>query len=161
MTWRHCCNEAGAASLPDILFGLHVPDEGHCIRYSYAASNEAISKGTARVADFIQCSAKAEKTARWQGRGRERRSAGIGRVRLLHGGIKSSCELGNFWRNDSAEWLSAWPAGRFMCFYRYTLALLRNTCSARRGQILRPSMSSFLIAGDCKTWPDFQMPLSG
>jgi len=85
----------------------------------------------------------------------------IRNVALQHGQLNPPCGLGNFRTNDFAEWLSDLSAGRFMCFYWYTSPLLRNTYNARMGQILRPSMSSFLIAGDCKTRPDFLMPLSG
>ena len=47
-------HEAGVAVLSDIHFGSRVPDEGQHIRFSYAASNEAIEKGVARMADFIR-----------------------------------------------------------------------------------------------------------
>jgi aspartate aminotransferase len=47
-------NEAGVAVLADIHFGPRVPNEGQHIRFSYAASNEAIEKGVARMADFIR-----------------------------------------------------------------------------------------------------------
>ena len=47
-------HEAGVAVLADIHFGPRVPDEGQHIRFSYAASNEAIEKGVARMADFIR-----------------------------------------------------------------------------------------------------------
>jgi len=46
-------NEAGVAVLADIHFGPRVPNEGQHIRFSYAASNEAIEKGVGRMADFI------------------------------------------------------------------------------------------------------------
>ena len=46
-------NEAGVAVLADIHFGPRVPNEGQHIRFSYAASNDAIRKGVARVAEFI------------------------------------------------------------------------------------------------------------
>ena len=42
-------NEAGVAVLADIHFGPRVPNEGQHIRFSYAASNEAIEKGIARI----------------------------------------------------------------------------------------------------------------
>jgi len=51
-------NEAGVAVLADIHFGPRVPGEGQHIRFSYAASNEAIEKGVARMADFIRRNAK-------------------------------------------------------------------------------------------------------
>lgn len=47
-------HEAGVAVLSDIHFGSRVPDEGQHIRFSYAASNEAIEKGVARLAEFIR-----------------------------------------------------------------------------------------------------------
>jgi aspartate/methionine/tyrosine aminotransferase len=47
-------NEAGVAVLADIHFGPRVPNEGQHIRFSYAASNDAIEKGVARMADFIR-----------------------------------------------------------------------------------------------------------
>ena len=47
-------NEAGVAVLADIHFGPRVPNEGQHIRFSYAASNEAIRKGVERIADFIR-----------------------------------------------------------------------------------------------------------
>jgi aspartate/methionine/tyrosine aminotransferase len=47
-------NEAGVAVLADIHFGARVPDEGQHVRFSYAASNEAITQGVERMADFIQ-----------------------------------------------------------------------------------------------------------
>lgn len=47
-------HEAGVAVLADIHFGPRVPGEGQHIRFSYAASNEAIESGIARMADFIR-----------------------------------------------------------------------------------------------------------
>jgi aspartate/methionine/tyrosine aminotransferase len=47
-------NESGVAVLADIHFGPRVPDEGQHIRFSYAASSEAIEKGVARLADFVR-----------------------------------------------------------------------------------------------------------
>ncbi|MFY8192413.1 MAG: hypothetical protein ACOVKF_04650, partial [Limnohabitans sp.] len=46
--------EAGVAVLADIHFGARVPGDGQHIRFSYAASDEAIKAGIARMADFIQ-----------------------------------------------------------------------------------------------------------
>lgn len=46
--------EAGVAVLADIHFGPRVPDEGQHIRFSYAASNDAIRGGIARMADFVR-----------------------------------------------------------------------------------------------------------
>jgi aspartate aminotransferase len=51
-------NEAGVAVLADIHFGPRVPGEGQHIRFSYAASSEAIEKGVARMADFVRRSAR-------------------------------------------------------------------------------------------------------
>ncbi|MGE0356407.1 MAG: pyridoxal phosphate-dependent aminotransferase [Burkholderiales bacterium] len=51
-------NEAGVAVLADIHFGPRVPDEGQHIRFSYAASNAAIEKGVALMADFIRRNTK-------------------------------------------------------------------------------------------------------
>lgn len=47
-------HEAGVALLADIHFGPRVPDEGQHVRFSYAASNQAIKNGVARMADFIK-----------------------------------------------------------------------------------------------------------
>jgi aspartate/methionine/tyrosine aminotransferase len=47
-------NEAGVAVLADIHFGPRVPNEGQHIRFSYAASSEAIRKGVERMAEFIR-----------------------------------------------------------------------------------------------------------
>jgi aspartate/methionine/tyrosine aminotransferase len=46
--------EAGVAVLADIHFGPRVPGDGQHIRFSYAASDEAIKAGIARMADFIR-----------------------------------------------------------------------------------------------------------
>ena len=51
-------HEAGVAVLSDIHFGSRVPDEGQHIRFSYAASNEAIEKGVARLAEFIRANSQ-------------------------------------------------------------------------------------------------------
>ena len=51
---EHGVNEAGVAVLADIHFGARVPDEGQHIRFSYAASNEAIEAGIARMAAFVR-----------------------------------------------------------------------------------------------------------
>ena len=51
---KRLLNEAGVAVLADIHFGPRVPDEGQHIRFSYAASNEAIENGISRMADFIR-----------------------------------------------------------------------------------------------------------
>lgn len=60
---KRLLNEAGVAVLADIHFGPRVPKEGQHIRFSYAASNEAIEKGVARMADFIRASTRIKKTA--------------------------------------------------------------------------------------------------
>lgn len=46
--------EAGVAVLADIHFGARVPGEGQHVRFSYAASRQAIEAGVARMADFIR-----------------------------------------------------------------------------------------------------------
>ncbi len=51
---KRLLNEAGVAVLADIHFGARVPGEGQHIRFSYAASKDAIEKGVARMADFIR-----------------------------------------------------------------------------------------------------------
>ncbi|MBC7803686.1 MAG: pyridoxal phosphate-dependent aminotransferase [Candidatus Parcubacteria bacterium] len=55
---KRLLNEAGVAVLADIHFGARVPGEGQHVRFSYAASNEAIEKGVARMADFIRSNPK-------------------------------------------------------------------------------------------------------
>jgi len=51
---KRLLNEAGVAVLADIHFGARVPGEGQHIRFSYAASNQAIRDGIARMAEFIR-----------------------------------------------------------------------------------------------------------
>jgi len=51
---KRLLNEAGVAVLADIHFGARVPGEGQHVRFSYAASKEAIERGVARMADFIR-----------------------------------------------------------------------------------------------------------
>jgi aspartate aminotransferase len=46
--------EAGVAVLADIHFGRRVPGDGQHIRFSYAASREAIENGVARIAEFVR-----------------------------------------------------------------------------------------------------------
>jgi aspartate/methionine/tyrosine aminotransferase len=46
--------DAGVAVLADIHFGRRVPGDGQHIRFSYAASPEAIHSGIARIADFVR-----------------------------------------------------------------------------------------------------------
>ncbi len=47
-------HEAGIAVLADIHFGRRVPGDGQHIRFSYAASNEAIERGIERLAAFVR-----------------------------------------------------------------------------------------------------------
>ena len=51
---KRLLNEAGVAVLADIHFGSRVPGEGQHVRFSYAASPQAIEAGVARMADFIR-----------------------------------------------------------------------------------------------------------
>ena len=51
---KRLLNEAGVAVLADIHFGTRVPGEGQHVRFSYAASKQAIEAGVARMADFIR-----------------------------------------------------------------------------------------------------------
>jgi len=46
--------EAGVAVLADIHFGARVPGEGQHVRFSYAASKQAIQTGVQRMAEFIR-----------------------------------------------------------------------------------------------------------
>ncbi|MGE5793917.1 MAG: pyridoxal phosphate-dependent aminotransferase [Bacteroidota bacterium] len=55
---KRLLNEAGVALLADIHFGTRVPGEGQHVRFSYAASREAIEQGVARMADFIRKNTK-------------------------------------------------------------------------------------------------------
>jgi aspartate/methionine/tyrosine aminotransferase len=55
---KRLLNEAGVAVLADIHFGSRVPGEGQHVRFSYAASREAIEKGVARMAEFIRKNTK-------------------------------------------------------------------------------------------------------
>ena len=55
---RRLLHEAGVAVLADIHFGARVPGDGQHIRFSYAASNEAIDRGIARVAEFVQSNSR-------------------------------------------------------------------------------------------------------
>jgi aspartate/methionine/tyrosine aminotransferase len=50
--------ESGVAVLADIHFGPRVAGDGQHIRFSYAASDEAIKAGLKRMADFIQKNTK-------------------------------------------------------------------------------------------------------
>lgn len=51
---KRLLNEAGIAVLADIHFGRRVPGDGQHIRFSYAASTEAIEKGVARLEGFVR-----------------------------------------------------------------------------------------------------------
>jgi aspartate/methionine/tyrosine aminotransferase len=51
---KRLLHDAGIAVLADIHFGRRVPGDGQHIRFSYAASNEAIEKGIGRLADFVR-----------------------------------------------------------------------------------------------------------
>ncbi|MGH8704059.1 MAG: pyridoxal phosphate-dependent aminotransferase [Burkholderiales bacterium] len=51
---KRLLNEAGVAILADIHFGARVPGEGQHVRFSYAASKDAIGQGVARMAEFIR-----------------------------------------------------------------------------------------------------------
>jgi aspartate aminotransferase len=55
---KRLLNEAGVAVLADIHFGTRVPGEGQHVRFSYAASNQAIEAGVQRMADFIKKNTK-------------------------------------------------------------------------------------------------------
>jgi aspartate/methionine/tyrosine aminotransferase len=55
---KRLLNEAGVALLADIHFGSRVPGEGQHVRFSYAASNQAIEAGVGRMADFIRKNTK-------------------------------------------------------------------------------------------------------
>ena len=51
---KRLLTEAGVAVLADIHFGRRVPGEGQHVRFSYAASPQAIKEGVARVYDFVR-----------------------------------------------------------------------------------------------------------
>jgi aspartate/methionine/tyrosine aminotransferase len=55
---KRLLNEAGVALLADIHFGSRVPGEGQHVRFSYAASKQAIEAGVGRMADFIRKNTK-------------------------------------------------------------------------------------------------------
>ena len=55
---KRLLNEAGVALLADIHFGSRVPGEGQHVRFSYAASKQAIEQGVGRMADFIRKNTK-------------------------------------------------------------------------------------------------------
>ncbi len=51
---KRLLHEAGVAVLADVHFGRRVPGEGQHVRFSYAASKEAIESGVTRMSDFIR-----------------------------------------------------------------------------------------------------------
>jgi len=51
---KRLLTEAGVAVLADIHFGRRVPGEGQHIRFSYAASNDAIRAGIQRITEFVE-----------------------------------------------------------------------------------------------------------
>ena len=55
---KRLLNEAGVALLADIHFGARVPGEGQHLRFSYAASKQAIEQGVARMAEFVRKNTK-------------------------------------------------------------------------------------------------------
>jgi aspartate/methionine/tyrosine aminotransferase len=55
---KRLLNEAGVALLADIHFGSRVPGEGQHVRFSYAASKQAIEAGVGRMAEFIRKNTK-------------------------------------------------------------------------------------------------------
>jgi aspartate/methionine/tyrosine aminotransferase len=55
---KRLLNDAGVAVLADIHFGTRVPGEGQHVRFSYAASKQAIEEGIQRMADFIRKNTK-------------------------------------------------------------------------------------------------------
>ena len=55
---KRLLNDAGVAVLADIHFGARVPGEGQHLRFSYAASRDAIETGVARMADFVRRAAR-------------------------------------------------------------------------------------------------------
>jgi aspartate/methionine/tyrosine aminotransferase len=55
---KRLLHEAGVAVLADIHFGMRVPGEGQHLRFSYAASKQAIAEGVQRMSDFIRKNTK-------------------------------------------------------------------------------------------------------
>jgi aspartate/methionine/tyrosine aminotransferase len=51
---KRLLNDAGVAVLADIHFGRRVPGDGQHIRFSYAASPQAIAEGVARIDAFVR-----------------------------------------------------------------------------------------------------------
>jgi len=55
---KRLLHEAGVAVLADIHFGARTEGEGQHIRFSYAASEEQIERGVARIADFVRANTR-------------------------------------------------------------------------------------------------------
>ncbi len=55
---RRLLHEAGVAVLADIHFGPRVEGEGQHIRFSYAASEQQIERGVARIAEFVRANTR-------------------------------------------------------------------------------------------------------
>ena len=55
---RRLLHEAGVAVLADIHFGPRVQGEGQHIRFSYAASEQQIERGVARIAEFVRANTR-------------------------------------------------------------------------------------------------------
>jgi len=55
---KRLLTEAGVAVLADVHFGRRVPGEGQHIRFSYAASTQAIEEGVRRVSNFVRRNVK-------------------------------------------------------------------------------------------------------
>jgi aspartate/methionine/tyrosine aminotransferase len=51
---KRLLHEAGIAVLADIHFGRRVPGDGQHLRFSYAASTQAIEEGVGRLEDFVR-----------------------------------------------------------------------------------------------------------
>ena len=55
---KRLLNEAGVAVLADIHFGARVEGEGQHIRFSYAASEQAINDGVGRIAAWVRANTR-------------------------------------------------------------------------------------------------------
>jgi aspartate aminotransferase len=55
---KRLLHEAGVAVLADIHFGPRTEGEGQHIRFSYAASEQQIERGVARIADFVRANTR-------------------------------------------------------------------------------------------------------
>src|ERR671914_2726058 len=55
---KRLLHEAGVAGVAGIHFGMRVPGEGQHVRFSYAASRQAIEAGVQRMAEFIRKNTK-------------------------------------------------------------------------------------------------------